>query len=413
VEVRVLFWAPKYGFMTFSNILNSFNVARLGTKTAIFSRQDSTATNPENIAVCFEYQTYLKQVEGFSDKTVVSILRHIALFDVFTNHQNYTAIRRDMVIGFKKFLEGKLSAKDNEQRSASTIVHTLINLRKFFHWLENKSGVKSVEPDIGDYFSPSREMNTLASAGTDGRFVPSLEQVRSLILTMPDKDFIQRRNRALLAFLLLSGVRISALLSLKIQHIDIENRTVFQDARVVQTKNSKTMRAAWFPAGEDIESIFIEWISEYRKNSAKEDSPLFPKGPDPIRLTYDRNYDIPLIDQGTIRKIIRHICSLADIPYFNPHAVRKTLALLGNEVCRTAKQRKAWSQNLGHEHIATTDNYYAKLDTKEQFATIEEIREEITARSDTLELLEFLLALSSEQFDIITRMAKELIKQNA
>jgi len=91
-----------------------YDFARFGTKIAIFSRQDSTATNPENITTCFEYQTYLKQVEGFSDKTVVSILRHIARFDAFTNHQSYTAIRRDMVIRFKKSLEGKLSAKDNE-----------------------------------------------------------------------------------------------------------------------------------------------------------------------------------------------------------------------------------------------------------------------------------------------------------
>ena len=40
-----------------------------------------------------------------------------------------------------------------------------------------------------------------------------------------------------MAFLLLSGVRISSLLSLQIQHIDIESRMIFQDARVVKTKN--------------------------------------------------------------------------------------------------------------------------------------------------------------------------------
>jgi len=42
------------------------------------------------------------------------------------------------------------------------------------------------------------------------------------------------------------------------------------------------------------------------------------------------------------------------LPYFNPHSFRKTLAFLGRQRCRTPEEYKAWSQNLGHEHVVTT-----------------------------------------------------------
>jgi hypothetical protein len=44
----------------------------------------------------------------------------------------------------------------------------------------------------------------------------------------------------------------------------------------------------------------------------------------------------------------------AGLPYFHPHSLRKTLARLGEEVCESPEEFKAWSQNLGHEKVLTT-----------------------------------------------------------
>jgi len=41
----------------------------------------------------------------------------------------------------------------------------------------------------------------------------------------------------------------------------------------------------------------------------------------------------------------------ASLPYFNPHSFRKTLAQLGEKVCRTPEQFKAWSQNLSGQGV--------------------------------------------------------------
>ena len=57
---------------------------------------------------------------------------------------------------------------------------------------------------------------------------------------------------------------------------------------------------------------------------------------------------------GPIRTIFKGAFTASGLQYFNPHSFRKTLALLGGELCQTPEQYKAWSQNLGHEHVLTT-----------------------------------------------------------
>jgi integrase len=57
---------------------------------------------------------------------------------------------------------------------------------------------------------------------------------------------------------------------------------------------------------------------------------------------------------GPIRIMFKQAFVSVGLPYFNPHSFRKTLAFLGGRRCRTPEEYKAWSQNLGHEHVLTT-----------------------------------------------------------
>jgi integrase len=67
-----------------------------------------------------------------------------------------------------------------------------------------------------------------------------------------------------------------------------------------------------------------------------------------------------------IRTISKEAFVAAGLPYFNPHSFRKTLALLGGELCETPEQYKAWSQNLGHENVLTTFTSYGNVDCRRQ-----------------------------------------------
>ena len=54
------------------------------------------------------------------------------------------------------------------------------------------------------------------------------------------------------------------------------------------------------------------------------------------------------------------------LPEYTPHSFRKTLAKQGDEVCNSMEQLKAWSMNLGHEHLATTVNSYIPVSRERQ-----------------------------------------------
>jgi integrase/recombinase XerD len=70
--------------------------------------------------------------------------------------------------------------------------------------------------------------------------IPTLEQIRHVIREMPTSTEIEVRNRALIAFTILTGVRDRATASLKLKHVDVQLRQVDQDARQVKTQCSKT-----------------------------------------------------------------------------------------------------------------------------------------------------------------------------
>jgi integrase len=61
----------------------------------------------------------------------------------------------------------------------------------------------------------------IATARREQR-VPTLEQIRCVLAAMPGGSEIEQRNRALIAFTLLTGTRDGATASLKLKHIDIE-----------------------------------------------------------------------------------------------------------------------------------------------------------------------------------------------
>jgi len=57
---------------------------------------------------------------------------------------------------------------------------------------------------------------------------------------------------------------------------------------------------------------------------------------------------------------------VANLPYFNPHSFRNTLVTLGQTICHSPEEFKAWSQNLGHEDVLTTLYSYGAVQQNRQ-----------------------------------------------
>ena len=136
---------------------------------------------------------------------------------------------------------------------------------RFFQWLSLQPGFKSrLTYSNAEYFNTSAKDERIAKA-TREKPVPSLEQIRHVLSSMPAGSDIERRARALIAFAILSGARDDAIASMSLKNVDLERRRISQSPREgVRTKNGKSITSTFFPVGTDIEAIVSEWIGYLR-----------------------------------------------------------------------------------------------------------------------------------------------------
>jgi integrase/recombinase XerD len=95
---------------------------------------------------------------------------------------------------------------------------------------------------------------------------------------MPTSTSFERRDRALFAFMVLTGARIDAVASLKIGRVDLIEGCVFQDGAEVRTKFSKTFTTWFLPVDQVYEQCLADWVRELTiKHLFAPSDPLFPK----------------------------------------------------------------------------------------------------------------------------------------
>ena len=102
----------------------------------------------------------------------------------------------------------------------ATLYSTLRHLRAFFHWLAGQPGYRSkLTYADADYFNlPANDARIAKTRRATP--VPTLEQITHVLASMPCASDIELRNRALVAFAILTGARDGALASLKLKHVD-------------------------------------------------------------------------------------------------------------------------------------------------------------------------------------------------
>ncbi len=86
---------------------------------------------------------------------------------------------------------------------------TLAALKAFFQWLCREPGFKRLSYSDADYFSLSLKDCAIAKARNEER-VPTLEQIRHVLASMPADSDIEKRNRALIALVTMTGARVDA-----------------------------------------------------------------------------------------------------------------------------------------------------------------------------------------------------------
>ncbi len=315
-----------------------------------------------------DYLDFLQHTLGRHGASLEAVAAALARFERYTRHRDFKTFHIEQAKGFKEHLAHSVNERTGAPLAAATIASTLATLRNFFRWLADRPGYRSkLSRSDAEYFTPPTALTRVAAAKRE-KPCPTVDQVRTVLARMPAETDIEKRDRALIAFTLLTGARDGAIVGVKLRHVDIAASRFDQDARDLATKGSKTFSTTFFPVGEDVRKILIDWVTFLRVERHWRDAdPLFPATE--IGISADGRFaPFGLSRQHwttatPIRTVFRTAFEAAGLPYANPHSLRNTLVRLAYDMDLTMEETKAWSQNLGHADVLTTLTSYGELPT--------------------------------------------------
>ena len=324
----------------------------------------------ENERIKRQYLHFMREAKRCDATTVDKAAEAILRFERSTSFKTFKLFHIEQAVTFKRQLHSEKSARTGQPLAKATISGTLRAVKAFVQWLAGQPGYKSrITYADAEYFNMSAKDSRIAHTERDTPF-PTIEQCRHAFGQMPSATPIERRNKALFAFLMLTAARDGAIASLRLKHVDLVQCCVYQDARDVKTKFAKTFTTWFYPVDAAYLQTFRDWVGFLRQDQLfGHADALFPK---PLMGLQDGGFACLGLSReiyanaGKIREVTKAAFTSAGLPAFGPHSFRKTLGILANDHCRTPEQFKAWSLNLGHENIATTLSAYCPVSSTRQ-----------------------------------------------
>lgn len=313
------------------------------------------------------YFAHCRGARGLSESSIRTAERSLALWDEATDFACYKSFSQRRASQFKEYLQNR--SVTAARLSLTTIANHLRQVRQFFEWLSGQAGYKSrITADSISFLSLNRkEQQMVRNRGPVD--YPSIPYVIRLVDSISLDTEIGQRDRALISFLLLTGMRDQAVVSLPIGCYDPESLMVDQDpSRGVKTKFSKRIVTRLMV----FDRLLLREIQTWYDHLAGQrlfgaGDPLFPRTKviqDANALSFVTAGVEPVFWQtaGPVREILRQRSSSAGLKYYKPHSFRHACAQHGIRACNNPEQLKALSQNLGHEDVATTLTSYGTLD---------------------------------------------------
>jgi integrase len=336
-------------------------------------------TSAKNEKAKRKYFRWLQGAQGFSKATIASIQKAIWLYEDYSKFSDYATFSQKKAIGFKEWLENRKHR--NLPLSVTTQYNYLRHLNNFFTWLSGQPGYKSrISLDNVSYLCLEKKKVREALSPKRVDF-PSLNYIIELANSIEIKTEIDKRDRALIAFLLLSGMRDKAICTLPMGCFDCENLEIDQNpGSGVDTKFGKPNVSYIFRFDDNLLRYILEWANYLKETKLfGEADPLFPKNKvvqaeDGLTFTSIEVEPSFWKSTNSIRKILKGRAEAAGLKYYHPHTFRHAAAYLALKYCHTGEQLKAISQNFSHENLGTTMMSYGNLDSFRMGEVIRDMR---------------------------------------
>ncbi len=279
-----------------------------------------------------EFLEYLEIERGRSEKTVKNYGFYLSRFSTWAKSPAPLEIDAEMVRNFRLFLNRDIAGREDASLAKATQNYHLIALRAFLKYLA-KRDVKTLSP----------EKIELAKQGSRSVEFLERDELRR-ILDEPSKDptILGYRDRAILELFFSTGLRVSELAGLRIEHINLE-----RDEFTVLGKGKKHRLV--FLSGEAKDAI--------KTYLAKRDDVapfLFVRHDKARRGSQAGDVSKPLTPRSVQRLVDRYARMAGITKPVTPHTLRHTFA---TDLLRNGADIRAVQTMLGHESITTTQVY--------------------------------------------------------
>ncbi len=312
----------------------------------------------QNYKLLKEYISFLKKNSRISDASRSRYAFYLKRLLIWAGDVPFP-LAHTKELGFMVYvhsLPGKDGKGHIEVESEKKIIEVT---KRFFEWAKKYRAeeFKTLPAWWFDEMEPPR----VARSNKVHEYVSLDEAIALASVTVDAKNLAMRRDRATAALLFLSGMRKTALATLPIKNVLLDNMTVLQYVDDgVQTKNSISAKTFLFNIPQLIVAV-RDWDNYVRQNLP---------GDYPWYASIDSHWgeqSLKLIKQdiknpgSQIDDRLALLYHMANMEYRSAHKFRHGHAMFGLQRARTEAEYKAVSQNLMHANIAITDGFYGRL----------------------------------------------------
>jgi integrase len=348
--------------------------------------------NRRNYQLVRDHLAYVRDVYQVSEDSLYrysSYLRHVLLWadEVFLGQS--TGIRPT----FSTYVTS-LHGRRGEPGLAPVSQKKIIQIaRRFFHWA--KATYPKDFHELPVSWIETLRLPRLPEAPNEHVYVTLEEALALASLPAADGDLPRKRDRAAVAMLYLSGMRVGAFISLPVEAVDLSKNAVRQWPDLgVHTKNGKRATTYLLPIPELLK-VVQEW-DEFVRAAL----PLTARWYAPMENHWgESQLSTDKVGQHRQRSVSRRLKQLyqaAGLTYKSPHKFRHGHAVYGLQHAQTMADYKAVSLNLMHEDIKVTDEIYAPILSEEVKERIAGMTGETTRQPDD-ELLELFSQMPTPQ----------------
>lgn len=266
-----------------------------------------------------DFLKYLKIDKGYSNNTINSYKIDLDKFKDFNNNKSIDSIKSNDLKNYIKYL----SDNDLNNKSISRNISCIKSFYKFL--IINKYTKDNLSDNLYIPKTEKRLPNVL-----------SVEEV-DLLLDIKLTDVYSYRNKAMLELMYATGLRVSELISLKLQDIDLNNDIV--------RAYGKGSKERIIPIGDYAKYYLEKYIYEIRGQMLKGK---------PCEYIFLNNHGLGLTRQAFF-KIIKKIAKEKGInKEISPHMLRHSFA---THLLNNGANLRTIQELLGHSDISTTQIY--------------------------------------------------------